>query len=81
MSIVDNEAVILGIDSGKYIGLNEIGTEIWRRLDEPICVSVLIKEFLEIYNEEEAIIREHILEFLTALDERSLLNFTDDSKL
>ena len=26
MSLVDKEAVILGIESGKYIGLNEIGT-------------------------------------------------------
>ena len=81
MSIVDHEAVILGIDSGKYIGLNEIGTEVWNRLTEPIRVSELIKEFVELYDEDEAIIREHILEFLATLDERSLIGDIDDSKL
>ena len=49
MSQVDKEAVILGIESGKYIGLNEIGTEIWNRLEQPAKVTSIIKEFIEIY--------------------------------
>ena len=76
-----DEAVILGIQSGKYIGLNEIGTEVWNRLSEPIRVSELIKEFVDIYDEEEAIIRVHILEFLSLLADKSLIRNLDDSKL
>lgn len=80
MSIVDNEAVILGIQSGKYIGLNEIGTEVWNRLSEPIRVSELIREFVDIYDEQEALIREHILDFLSSLADKSLLQTLDDPK-
>lgn len=81
MSVIDNEAVILGIESGKYIGLNEIGTEIWIRLDQPILVSKLIQEFTEVYDEKEIIIHDHIIEFLTMLYKKSLIQILDETNL
>ena len=79
MSVVDNEAVILGITSGKYIGLNEIGTEIWNRLDQPIKISRLIQEFTEAYDEKESIIHDHVMEFLTILHNKSLIQILDEA--
>ena len=79
MSVVDNEAVILGIKSGKYIGLNEIGTEIWIRLDQPIKISRLIQEFAEVYDEKEIIIRNQVMEFLTMLHNKSLIQILDEA--
>ena len=79
MSVVDNEAVILGIKSGKYIGLNEIGTEIWIRLDQPIKISRLIQEFAEVYDEKEIIIRNQVMEFLTTLHSKSLIQILDEA--
>ena len=81
MSVIDNEAVILGMDSGKYIGLNEIGTEIWIRLDKPIKVSLLIHEFVELYDEKEVVIHDHIIEFLTMLHKKSLIQLLDETQL
>ena len=80
VSVVDNEAVILGIKNGKYIGLNEIGTEIWIRLDQPIKISRLIQEFTETYDEkEESIIHDHVMEFLTILHNKSLIQILDEA--
>ena len=79
MSVVDNEAVIQGIKSGKYIGLNEIGTEIWNRLNQPIKISRLIQEFTEIYDEKERIIHDHVMEFLTMLYNKSLIQILDEA--
>ncbi len=80
MSIIDNEAVILGLESGKYVGLNAIGTEIWNRLDQPIKVSKLIQEFAEVYDEKEIIIQNHIIEFLTMLYKKSLIRLHDETQ-
>ncbi len=66
MSVIDNEAVILGIENGNYIGLNEIGTEIWLKLTQPIKVSNLINILARLYDEEEAIIKEQVMEFLNS---------------
>lgn len=78
-SVIDNEVVILSIEDGKYIGLNEMGTEIWSRLSEPIKVSNLLNTLISIYNEDETIIKEQILEFLNSLFEKSIIKLLDES--
>ena len=78
-SLVDNEAVILGMESGKYIGLNEIGTEIWSRLDRPVKVAELISALTEIYDEDPGIITEQVLEFLNGLQNKSLIRVLDET--
>jgi hypothetical protein len=80
MSTIDNEAVILGISSGTYFGLNEIGTRIWSLLDQPVKVISLIKLLLDEYDEEEKVITEHIIEFLNALYSKSLIVLVDENK-
>ena len=76
-SIIDNEAVILGVESGKYIGLDEIATEIWSRLDQPIVVSDIILDLNDIYDENEIVIKEHVIEFLDDLLTKSLIREVD----
>ena len=34
-SEIDNEIVMMNVETGKYYGMNSIGSEIWRLLDEP----------------------------------------------
>ena len=36
-----NEAVVLGLASGGYFGLEEVGLHVWERLAEPVTVSAL----------------------------------------
>ena len=79
MSTVDNEAVILGLSSGKYFGLNEIGTRIWSSLDHPVNVASLIRTFADDYDEDEKVISDHIIEFLDILYDKSLIVLIDET--
>jgi len=79
MSIIDKEAVILGIDSGMYIGLNEMATEIWAMLDEPVRISGIIDSLAEQYDEDRSVIRDQVLEFLSSLLDRSLIKFSNET--
>ena len=79
MSVIDNEAVILGIENGTYIGLNEMGTEIWSRLEEPIRVSNLIETLVTLYDEDEAVIKVQVMEFLNDLLEKSLIAIANET--
>jgi len=40
-SPVDSELVMMNIEKGNYYGLDEIGTEIWGGIQEPIAISEL----------------------------------------
>jgi hypothetical protein len=79
MSVIDKEAVILGVENGMYVGLNEMGTEIWSRLDEPVSVSNLIEALVNIYDEEEAVIKDQVMEFLGGLLEKSLIDIANET--
>ncbi|MFK7848124.1 MAG: PqqD family protein, partial [Rhodothermales bacterium] len=35
MADLEGEAVLLNIQSGRYFGLNEVGTSIWSLIKEP----------------------------------------------
>lgn len=78
-SVIDNEVVILGIKAGNYIGLNEMGTEIWSMISEPIKVSVLINTLSKLYDEKEQIIKEQVLDFLNNLKEKSFIKLVDET--
>jgi hypothetical protein len=79
MSILDNEAVILGIESGMYVGLNEMGTKIWSMLDEPVMVSGIIDSLVDLYDEKETVIADQVIEFLSELFDKSLIAIENET--
>ena len=79
-SRVENEAVILGMESGLYIGLNQIGTEIWARLDHPVKVGRLIRDICTEFDADRITIKAEVLEFLNALSAKSLIVVVDEDQ-
>ena len=79
MSSVDDEAVLLGIESGMYYGLNPIGSKIWELLSSEILVSDLIGHLVEAYDAEEKVITSEVLEFLDQLLSRSLIELSHET--
>ena len=79
MSSVDDEAVLLGIKSGMYYGLNPIGSKIWELLSSKIRVSDLIAQLVENYEADEKQITSEVLAFLDQLLSRSLIELTHES--
>lgn len=63
---VDGEIVMMSIEQGHYFGLDDIGSDIWKRLDPPCSVGALIDGLLADYEAD----RETIVADLRALLER-----------
>ena len=75
---IDNEAVILGIESGNYFGFNEIGTEIWEKIEFSISVDKLIANFTTAYSNENQEIKNDIIDFLSKLLDSGLIEIMDE---
>ncbi len=47
-----NEIGMLHIELGKYYVLNDIGADIWNRIENPIFISTLIENIIDEYEVE-----------------------------
>ena len=70
---LDGEAVILDLASGTYFGLNEVGTRVWRLIEEgrdaPQLVAILASE----YQADRATIAQDVDRLLDELRSRRLI--------
>lgn len=70
---LDGEAVLLATESGKYFGLNEVGTRMWSLLRlhgdvEQVCCSLLAE-----YDVPEERLRLDLAQFVGRLADRGLI--------
>jgi hypothetical protein len=75
VSELGNEMVMMDIESGNYIGLNETAKAIWAMIEQPIKVDELIKQLLTRYeiNYEEC--SADTFEYLNKMDEQKILSY------
>jgi hypothetical protein len=64
---VDVEVVILSVERGTYYGLDQIGTEIWQRLESPVRVDVLCDDLATKYAADRQTIERDVLALLESL--------------
>ncbi|MET0283415.1 MAG: PqqD family protein [Polyangiales bacterium] len=74
-----HEAVILGADAGEYFGLNEVGARIWELVQQPVQVSEICSQICAEYEARADEVERDVLELLTELRERGLLDVRDAS--
>lgn len=79
-SEIDNEAVVLGITSGKYYGFDETATEIWSIIQRPIRIRELILRLSKIYEGNRKEMKTETLAFLNELFERNLIVIIDEAQ-
>ena len=72
-SSVADELVMFDTEKGKYYGLNDIATEIWNILDEPVTVEELCEALTAEFEVSEEECREDLLTFLPKLLEKGLI--------
>jgi len=68
------ETVILGVERGQYFGLSEVGSRVWRLIQEPTSVSALCEHLLAEYEVSRATLETDVLELLAALRDQGLLD-------
>jgi hypothetical protein len=70
---VGDESVLLNLDTGDYLGLNNVAAFIWRLLEHPIRLSELERELLSAFDIDINTCREETRVFLQRLESLGLL--------
>jgi hypothetical protein len=70
---LEGEAVILDLASGTYFGLNEVGTRVWRLLDEGRDATEIVEIVGSEYHADRATIAQDVNRLLEELRNRRLI--------
>lgn len=71
---VDGNFILMSIEGGVYCGLDEIGSDIWRRLARPLTVEALCEAMAANYRGDREQITADVLELLASLREQRLIH-------
>jgi hypothetical protein len=70
---LDGEAVLLSLDEGCYFGLDELGTRIWKLIEDDLDESQVVEKIVEEYDVEPEQARRDLDNFLGDLEESGLI--------
>lgn len=76
-SEVDGEIVAMSIQSGKYYGLQEIGSRIWDIIDDPISISKICEALMAEYDVTADQCNLDVLRFMEKLWNKDLIRLVD----
>jgi len=71
---LDNEMIIMDMDSGKYFGLNETGAAIWTLISKHHTLGEVLKRLLEEYEVPAQQLENELRGFLKAIYEKGLVD-------
>lgn len=74
VSDMDGEKVMMSIQHGKYYNLGEIGGTIWDLIKSPVTVRHIVEKLRSEYEVEEDECKQHVISFLTQLQNENLIN-------
>jgi hypothetical protein len=70
---IDNELIMMSIETGKYHTLNATAGRIWTLLDKPQTVSELCATLTGEFNIAPAVCQKEVLDFITQLQVREIV--------
>jgi hypothetical protein len=73
---VDGEVVMMSIEQGRYFGLDDIGSDIWRRLDPPCTFADLIDRLAADYDAARASIAADVRALLERMAAQDVVRLT-----
>jgi len=74
---VEDESVLLDLNSGAYYGLNHVGTQLLSHFQNEICLSDAVKEISLEYQVLESLISKDVDKLLAQLVEQQLLELIE----
>jgi hypothetical protein len=72
---VGEEIVMMNAESGRYLGLDAIGSDIWRRLETPCSFGSLVDALAADYEADRAVIAEDVRKLLAEMAAQDLVKF------
>ena len=73
---VDGETVMMSIEKGCYFGLDDIASDIWRRLEEPCSFAALVDQLLADYDADRAMIAGDVRRLLVLMAAQDAIRLT-----
>jgi coenzyme PQQ synthesis protein D (PqqD) len=70
---VHDETVMMDIESGRYYGLDDIGSVIWQRLEAPCRFGALIDGLVADYEGDRAVIAGDVRKLLSIMAEHKVV--------
>src|SRR5882724_958114 len=70
---VDGEVVMMSIEQGRYFGLDDIGSDIWKRLDTACSFAELIDRLASDYDADRATIAADVRDLLSRMAEQDVV--------
>jgi Coenzyme PQQ synthesis protein D (PqqD) len=65
--VVGEESVVLDMASGRYLGMNEVGTRVWQLLEGGATPAAAVITLLDEFDVEEPTLRAHVETFVGEL--------------
>ena len=70
---IDGEFVMMSIDTGKYYGLNSVGSRIWELIAQPTSVESVCKTLLGEFSVEKQKCEKEVLDILQQMFQKNLV--------
>jgi len=70
---VDGEMVLLDMNSENYFGLDEVGTDIWRAIEEKRVLKEVLERLMEQYDVDEEVLKKDLIAFVEKLQDSGLV--------
>ena len=70
---VDGEIVMMSIEQGRYFGLDDIGSDIWKRIEQPCSFSVLVDALAADYDADRGTISADVTALLRRMAEQDVV--------
>lgn len=77
-SELDEETVMMDIETGDYYGLNNVGSRIWAHSENPVSVSELCEKLQGEFEVPADQCQSDVLDFLKELEERKVIQKVTD---
>lgn len=69
-----NETVMMDMDTGDYLGLNEVGTSIWKHIEQPISFEALCEKLMQEYDVDADTCARETQAYLLKLAQENMVN-------
>lgn len=70
---LDDDKVMMDLDTGNYYALNSIGASIWEGIEVPTTVEELIQNLLKEYDVTRSVCEEQVISYLQKLYDADLV--------
>jgi hypothetical protein len=75
----ENEIVLLDVQNGGYFGLNEVGASIWSLIRGGKTIGSILAALLQEYDVDEEHLRSDLVQYLSELHSRGLIEIHENS--